>query len=73
MSWCDSFRNCSDESDEAYCKKASTSNENPNKCSDDSSNAMMDLAYLQMADAMDMLLATTDLTKRTVPIVMVMT
>ncbi|GFR23015.1 low-density lipoprotein receptor-related protein 1 [Trichonephila clavata] len=32
--WCDSTEDCSDESDEAYCKKSNSTNPDPNKCSD---------------------------------------
>ncbi|GFQ91000.1 uncharacterized protein TNCT_306321 [Trichonephila clavata] len=32
--WCDSNKDCSDGSDEAYCRKYSFLNKNPNRCSD---------------------------------------
>ncbi|GFY52937.1 hypothetical protein TNIN_208621 [Trichonephila inaurata madagascariensis] len=32
--WCDSIEDCSDASDEAYCKNSTDQNGNPNKCSD---------------------------------------
>ncbi|GFU37953.1 hypothetical protein NPIL_476731 [Nephila pilipes] len=33
--WCDSHEDCSDGSDEAYCKKITFYYKNPNKCSKD--------------------------------------
>ncbi|GFQ82190.1 uncharacterized protein TNCT_36631 [Trichonephila clavata] len=32
--WCDSTKDCSDESDEAYCRKSNATNPDPNECSD---------------------------------------
>ncbi|GFQ83339.1 low-density lipoprotein receptor-related protein 1, partial [Trichonephila clavata] len=34
FSWCDSTKDCSDESDEAYCRKSNATNPDPNGCSD---------------------------------------
>ncbi|PRD21570.1 UNVERIFIED_CONTAM: Low-density lipoprotein receptor-related protein 1 [Trichonephila clavipes] len=34
MLWCDSNKDCSDESDEAYCRKNTFFDKNPNRCSD---------------------------------------